>query len=525
MAAHDTAHTERFSSRLAMMLTMLGMAVGTGNIWRFPRIAATNGGGEFLVPWVIFLVIWSIPLILVEFGMGRLTRVGPVQAFARVMGPKYAWMGAFIAFVATAIMFYYSVVCGWTIYYTYAAASGAVPGTNPVAYWQWYTTSWVPVLTHAIAIGLAVAVVARGVSSIERMAKILMPTLLLLVAMLAIRAVTLPGAEEGLRFLFTVDWERLGDASIWLAALTQNAWDTGAGWGLILVYAAYLRQQEDTALNAFILPMANNTVSLTAGIMVFCTVFATVPQLAASLATDPTALDAYPALAEAVRGGQPVTSELVQRTIFGAGNEGITFIWIPQLFARIPAGRLFMVLFFLALFFAAFTSLVSMVELATRVLTDAGMTRPKAIRAAGIGGFLLGVPSALSLDVLHNQDWVWGVGLMLSGLFFAIGVIHYGARRFRETQLNHEHSDVRIGRWWDIVITVLVPLQAVALIGWWIYQVRGPGWLNPFGVENLGTILFQWGAVLIVFLLLNRKLASGRPTVPPGEGEMPAAVP
>jgi NSS family neurotransmitter:Na+ symporter len=90
-----------------MMLTMLGMAVGTGNIWRFPRVAAQSGGGEFLVAWLVFLLIWSIPLILVEFGMGRLTRTGPVGAFTKVMGPRWAWMGAFIAFVATAIMFYY----------------------------------------------------------------------------------------------------------------------------------------------------------------------------------------------------------------------------------------------------------------------------------------------------------------------------------------------------------------------------------------------------------------------------------
>ncbi|HEX6631914.1 MAG TPA: hypothetical protein VF048_12525, partial [Gemmatimonadaceae bacterium] len=105
---------QSFSSRWVMMLAMLGMAVGTGNIWRFPRIAAQNGGGEFLVAWVAFLFIWSIPLILVEFNIGRMTRTGPVRAFARVMGPRWAWMGAWVAFVATAIMFYYSVVCGWT---------------------------------------------------------------------------------------------------------------------------------------------------------------------------------------------------------------------------------------------------------------------------------------------------------------------------------------------------------------------------------------------------------------------------
>ena len=94
-----------FASRLGMMLAMLGMAVGTGNIWRFPRIVAKNGGGAFLIAWVAFLLLWSIPLILLEFGMARKTRSGPVRSFMAMMGPRWAWMGAFCVFVTAAIMF------------------------------------------------------------------------------------------------------------------------------------------------------------------------------------------------------------------------------------------------------------------------------------------------------------------------------------------------------------------------------------------------------------------------------------
>ncbi len=504
-----TQRTEAFSSRWVMLLAMLGMAVGTGNIWRFPRIAAQNGGGEFIVAWVTFLLLWSIPLILVEFGAGRMTRTGPVGAFIRLLGPRWAWMGAFVAFIATAIMFYYSVVAGWTIRYVVASVTGEIPGTEPGAFWQRYTTSWWPVVTHGLAIGLGTLVVSRGVRAIERVAKVLMPILLILVVVLAMRAITLPNASGGLSYLFTVDWGELANANIWLQALTQNAWDTGAGWGLVLTYAAYLRVNEDTALNAFILPTANNTVSLLAGIMVLCTVFSVVPQLVANLAVDPDALSAYPALAEAVRGGEPLSSDLIQTTIFASGNEGLTFIWMPQLFARVPFGQFFMIIFFLALAFAAFTSLIAMIELATRVLRDAGVSRARAVRIVGTGGFLLGLPSALSLQILHNQDWVWGVALMVSGFFFAVAIIAWGVRRFREEQLNHEHSDIRIGRWWDIVIGVIVPLEALILLVWWLYQARGwdpTGWLNPLGIENVGTILLQWGVVFVGLLLLNRWL-------------------
>jgi len=519
--------TQRFSSRWVMLLAMLSMAVGTGNIWRFPRIAAQNGGGEFLVAWIVFLFLWSIPLFLVEFGAGRMTRRGPIAAFVQLAGPKWAWAGAWVAFVATAIMFYYAVVAGWTLRYVVAAVVGEIPRAEPGAFWRDYTTSWWPVLTHGVSIALGMYVIARGLTAIERVAKLLMPTLIVLVIVLAVRAVTLPGAGDGLAFLFTVDWERLGNARIWIEALTQNAWDTGAGWGLILCYAAYLREREDTALNAFIVPAANNTMSLIAGTMVLCTVFSVIPELVASFAATPDVLGAYPALADAVRAGEPLSADLIQRTIFGAGNEGLTFVWMPQLFARIPLGRVFMALFFLALFFAAFTSLVAMIELATRVLADAGVARGRALTGVGVVGFLFGVPSAISLDVLHNQDWVWGVGLMVSGLFFAGAVITHGVRRFREEQLNHQYSDIRIGRWWDVAITTLVPLQAVVLLGWWLYQARGwdpEGWLAPFAVENVGTILLQWGVVLVALLALNRWLAARAKDGGPAEGAPPPPV-
>ena len=141
----------RFGSRMGMMLAMLGMAVGTGNIWRFPRIAAQNGGGEFLVAWVVFLFAWSIPLVLLEFGMGRKLRCGPIRAFGTLLGPRFAWMGTFCVFVTAAIAFYYSVVAGWTFRFAAAALVGELPGAEPAELWESFTTSWWPVIPHALA--------------------------------------------------------------------------------------------------------------------------------------------------------------------------------------------------------------------------------------------------------------------------------------------------------------------------------------------------------------------------------------
>jgi neurotransmitter:Na+ symporter, NSS family len=456
-----------FTSRWGMLLAMLGMAVGTGNIWRFPRIAATNGGGSFLVAWVVFLLLWSVPLLIVEFTIGKRTRYGTVGAFAQLVGPRFAWMGAWVAWTATAIMFYYAVVMGWTVRYLWAAVAGELPGAEPGAIWESFSYSTQVLPVHALAVGLAVWVVARGVRGIESTARILIPSLFLMVVVLAIRAVTLPGAAAGLNFLFTPNLEGLTDHRVWLAALTQNAWDTGAGWGLVLTFAVYLRRREDTSLNAFVLGFGNNSVSLLAGIMVLCTIFALAPEAA----------------------GQ----------IVGATNEGLTFIWVPQLFAQMPAGRFFMVLFFLALVFAAWSSLVSMVELATRVLVDGGLSRGRAIALVGGGGFLMGVPAALNENVFQNQDFVWSVGLMVSGLFFAIAVLRYGVRRFRTELVNSPDADIRIGVWWEWLIRLVV-VQAVILIGWWFWQVRNEPLLDTYGVGN---VLLQWGVALAIFLAAN----------------------
>ena len=487
MSASEGSGT--FSNRWGMLLVMLGMAVGTGNIWRFPRIAATNGGGTFLIPWAIFLLTWSVPLLLVEFAMGKAARRGPIGAFATMIGERWAWMGAWVALCATFIMFYYSVVTGWTLRYLTAAVAGELPGSQPGALWESYAGSIWAVLTMAISLGIAVWVVARGVRGIERASRVMMPVLLVLVVILAIRAVTLPGATRGLAFLFTPDLAGLGNSRVWLEALTQNAWDTGAGWGLALTYAIYMRAREDTTVNAFVLGFGNNSVSLLAGIMVLCTVFSIRPDASAE--------------------------------IVGAGNTGLTFIWVPQLFAAMPAGRLFMAAFFLALFFAAMTSLISMVELATRVLVDKGVARGKAITWVGVAGFVLGMPSALSLAVFENQDNVWGVGLLVSGLFFGIAVLRYGVDEFRERFVNSAGSDVRIGRVWNVAIWV-VTLEAIILLVWWLSQtISEQGWaasLDPFARWSLGTVLIQFAIVLVLCIAFNRRLGRlAGPSEPIGE--------
>lgn len=321
-------------------------------------------------------------------------------------------------------------------------------------------------------------IISRGVvKGIERTNRILVPILFALLAIAAIRAITLPGAIKGLGFLFTPVWSELLSHKVWLEALSQSAWSVGAAWGLVMTYGVYLRKKDDFVLTGYTTAFGDYSASLLAGIAIMCTVFAVLPE------------------AEA-------------RTALAAGNEGLTFIWLPRLFQAIPAGKLFLALFFLALSFAAMSSLIAMIEMATRIGVDLGISRKTAVPLVGVVGFVLGVPSAWKLGFFQNQDWVWGLGLMVSGLFIAIAVIKFGAERFRNELINTPEEHRPIGRWYSYVITYLVPLEFVALMVWWFYQaikVYDPeGWWHPFHSFSVGTTVLQWAVLIALLILANR---------------------
>jgi len=249
------------------------------------------------------------------------------------------------------------------------------------------------------------------VQSIEKVNRILVPTLLLIIVLSTLRAVTLPGADKDLAYLFTPQRESLRRPQIWLEALTQNAWDTGAGWGLILTYAAYVGRQDFVVKNALATGIGNNVVSLMAAVMIFSTVFATL-------------------------GSQMSHAEVLAIVKdSGPASTGPTFIWVPQFFASLPLGRMFAALFFLGLSFAALSSLISMIELDVRVLVDFSISRKRAVWGIFLAGFAFGLPSALNTDFLANQDFVWGLALMISGLLISLALRRYGTARMRRELL------------------------------------------------------------------------------------------
>jgi NSS family neurotransmitter:Na+ symporter len=474
-----TENNDQFSTRWGILLAAIGMAVGTGNIWRFPRVAAENGGGSFLIAWLVFMFAWSVPLVLVEFALGKTTRRGPAGAIGHLLGARHNWLGAFVGLCTCFIMFYYSVVTGWCIKYFFATLSSGLGRGDYETYWQNLTTGNLqPIAFHFLALVVGCFIISRGVvKGIERTNRLLIPILFILLIVAAVRAVTLPDAVKGLSFLFVPDWSQLLSHEVWLEGLTQSAWSVGAAWGLVMTYGVYLKQRDDFVLTSYTTAFGDYSASLLAGIAVMCTVFAVLPE------------------AEA-------------RVALGAGSEGLTFIWLPQLFEEIPAGTFFLALFFLALSFAAMSSLIAMIEMATRIGVDLGLKRKTAVPVVGAVALVLGIPSAWKLGVFQNQDWVWSLGLMVSGLFISLTVIKFGARSFRDQFINTATEHHPVGRWFIPVIKYVVPIEFVALMAWWFYQsvvnYDPEGWWHPFHTYSLGTTLLQWG-LLIAFLLLSNR--------------------
>ena len=490
----DASTHQRFSTRWGLLLSALGIAVGTGNIWRFPRICAQQGGetgaGAFLIAWVVFLFLWSIPLIISEYYLGRKHRSGVIGVFVKGLGEKYAWLGAFVAFVTAAITFFYTVVVGWCLFYLYQTLTHKLPTTTDMAMetWNHYQSGGFIYLFHFLAILLAALIIWKGVKSIENVNKILIPSLLVIVVLSVIRALTLPGSGAGIAYLFHPDWHQLANPKVWLAALTQNAWDTGAGWGLFITYAAYMKKEHGVVKNAFITGMGNNTVSLLSGIMIFGTVFAV--------------------LGHEMNMADSQILDIMKSS--GPASTGLTFIWMPQLFARMFLGHPLAILFFLGLAFAGISSLIAQVELCVRIFVDTGMKRKTAIIMVVAVIYLLGIPSARNLHFLSNPDFVWGIALMISGLLVALVIIKSGIGLVRK-ELNTSAADWYLRPWWELVIKYFVPFAVIVLLIWWFYlaaTVFAPhDWYNPFHPASIMTCLVQWGVMVVIFVLLNKRIA------------------
>ena len=514
------SQSDEFSGRVGLIFAAIGAAIGTGNIWRFPRMVGANEGGTFLIPWLFFLFAWSIPLVIAEFALGKRSRTGTIGTFRIFAGKNFAWMGLWTAWISTAIGFYYAVVAGWCLkYFQLGVTNGLVgEGVDTQLVWNEFLQSPENVIFFQfLVIAITLLAIWKGAKAIEKVNVILMISLFVLLFMslgLSLWMDAADGSLDGFLFMFTVEWSSLSDPAIWINGLSQSAWSCSAGMGMAITYSVYMRKDEDTTLNAFTMGLANNSISIIAGLTVLSAIFA--------------------------------VSENPLDTVTG-GSSAITFLALPEVFAQAPGGAtgawIMMSGFFLALSFAALTSMISTVELCVRNFVDHGNERERSVLLTSVAIFMFGLPSAvvwISIapdgtafpQFLEVQDHIWGYGLMFSGLFIAFTIWKYGFQKwrsqvaageippglqgylgigvsaFRDDFINTGDNDIWIGRWWDILMYLAFPfLFSVLIISYFGDMLANtPNVWDPSNPNGITIILLFWGIVAAGFIAFNRKL-------------------
>ncbi len=366
-----------FTTRLGVIAATLGSAVGLGNIWKFPSMTGQNGGAAFVLVYVLATLLVGLPVMISEHAIGRRGRADAIGSL-RKLAPNTSWwlVGAIGVLAAFSIMAFYTEVAGWVFAYIATAigsmfqgASGALASTDPTTttavFTKLVTNPWLSLMLQWVVLAWVGAIILAGVSKgIERMTKRLLPLLFVLLVVVGIRSLTLPGSGEGLRFLFRPDFSAITPAVV-LAAVGLSFFKLSVGMGTMITYGSYFREDQNIPATATRVMLADLLVSMLAGIAIFPAVFA--------FGFEPTA------------------------------GPSLLFITIPAVFASMPGGSFFLVLFFVLAAIAATGAMLSLAEVPVAYLNEQlGWSRKKATLATMVLLALVGSTAALSNSVLAD---------------------------------------------------------------------------------------------------------------------------
>ncbi|WP_231559404.1 sodium-dependent transporter [Kocuria sp. ZOR0020] len=481
---------EVFSNRSVFILAAMGSAVGLGNIWRFPYVAYENGGGAFMVPYLIALLSAGLPLLMLDYAVGHRYRASAPLSYRR-LHPKAEFLGWWQLCICFVIAAYYAVIIAWAGSYTIFSVTQAWGDDPEVFFMGQYlqvadevgpALDFVPQVLIGLAIvWLALLVVmALGVQKgIGRFNVIFIPLLLVMFAAMVIMALTLDGAAAGLDALFTPDWSALGNSAVWMAAYGQIFFSLSVGFGIMVTYASYLKRRSDLTSTALVVGFANSSFEILAGIGVFAAL-------------------GFMATASGVG-----VSEVV------SGGIGLAFIAFPTIVSQAPFGGLLGVLFFGALTFAGFTSLISIVEVIIAGVQDKlGLNRIAGTVAVIVplaAASLLLFPTTTGLNLLDITDaFVNNFGIVAASLV-AVILLSSGLSALPglRDHLNAV-SAFKVGRTWMIFIGGV----AVVVLGYTII-----GQLTTVLTEGYGDFpgwyvaTFGWGmaiSLVVISLILAR---------------------
>lgn len=374
--AHPAAGRDGFNSVLGAFAATLGSAIGLGNIWKFPYLTGTNGGAAFVFAYLFCVLLVGLPILVAEHVIGRKMRMNAVRAYAQVVPKARGWSLIGFGGVAAAflIMAFYTDIAGWVFSYVFKSVAAFATGSGPLTeatFGALAGGTWEPLLWQAAVIILVTAIVAAGVSAgIEKITKFLMPVLLGLLLLCDLRALSLPGAFEGVKFLFTPDFSKITGAVL-LSAMGLAFFKLSLGMGTMTTYGSYLPEGTRIVPNAARVALADTLVSLLAGLAIFPAAFA--------LGFEPSA------------------------------GPGLLFISIPAIFAKMPGGGLFTALFFVLASIATIGAMISLLEVPTAWLAERGkMSRKAAAGASGAVMFALGILATLSQSPVLAEVKIFG---------------------------------------------------------------------------------------------------------------------
>ena len=327
-----------FGSRFGALVAMAGSAVGLGNLWRFPYLVGENGGAAFIIVYLIMIVLLCLPIFVSEFVIGRRSQKNAFSAFRDLSGGSaWKWAGLMTVLIPLVVLSYYSVIGGWSIEYILKACTFSFTGDASQAamssmFTDFVSSPWMPLICHTIFLAATAVVVMVGIKDgIEKFSKVMMPMLFVIVIAIAVYSVTLPGADKGLKYLFQPDFSKI-DGQACAAALGQAFFSLSLGFGTIMTYASYVSKEENILFQSTSTALSDTLFALIAGVAIMPAVFA--------FGLDP------------------------------QSGPGLVFETLPFVFGKMPAGGLIAILFFIALFVAAITSSISMLEVPVAYLIE-----------------------------------------------------------------------------------------------------------------------------------------------------------
>ena len=378
----DLNNRESFSSGMAIFFATLSSAVGLGNIWKFPYLVGSNGGGAFLVVYICCILLVGLPIMISEFYIGRKTKKNIVGAIKTIKGEsKWQHMGTIGIVTAYLILFFYSSVGGWVYSYVFKALKGDFKNINGdivnVAFKNTIVGPIEPILWQVLVIIVVSTIIYLGVGEgIEKFTKTLMPLLFVLIIICDIRALTLPGASKGLEFLFKPDFSLL-TKDAFLVALGLSFFKLSLGVGTMVTYSSYFREDNNMIGTSLKVALSDTLVSILAGVAIFPAVF--------SFGLKPEA------------------------------GPGLLFLTIPLVFSKIPFGQIMLVAFFVLSSIAATTAMMSMLEVLIAYYTEEkSMSRKKAVIINALIIIGIGIFATLSAD---SESLLGGITIFGKGIF------------------------------------------------------------------------------------------------------------